>query len=112
MKIITNTNTSEDNVLVYCMEEHGYAFCELSYYENERHSMFLSNLNVEEQYRRMGMATELISIVSSIAKKKGCKYIYLHTVDENSWITYWYKRLGFIQYNKSDDGADMFKILF
>ena len=111
MKILTNINTSESNVLVYCMESHGYAFCELSYYENERHSMFLSNLNVDEHHRRTGMATELISIVSSMAKKKGCNYLYLHTVDEKSWITDWYKRLGFIQYNTSDDGADMFKIL-
>lgn len=112
MKTITNINSDNNDVSIYIMEEHGNAFCELTYYENERHNMFLSNLNVSEHERRKGMATELLSIVEDIVKPKGCKYLYLHVNDSTSWIADWYKRIGFITYKSNDDkSCEMFKIL-
>lgn len=114
MEIITNYNISENDVVIYIMEVSGKAFCELSYYKNELHNMFLSNLNVEERYRRKGLASELIAIVSDMAKKKGSKYLYLDAdMSKGKWLLDWYKRIGFVPFNTSDNGdlVNMYKII-
>ncbi len=94
------------------MEASGKAFSELSYFKNETHIMTFSNLNVEERFRRKGLATDLISDVMKIARNKGCEYLYLNADESNEWLCAWYKKLGFISYNKTEDGlVNMYKKL-
>ena len=114
MEIITNWNVSKNDVVIYIMESSVKAFCELSYYKNEMHNMFFSNLNVEERFRHKGLATELISSVMDIARNKGCEYLYLDADMDNGkeWLLEWYKKLGFIPFNTAENGnINMFKKL-
>ena len=109
MKVLVNKNNSEENITIYLMEEHGYAFCMLTYYEVEKHRMYLSNLNVKEDRRRDGYGGKMLDYAIEYAHKNGCKYLYLYVVDGDSWIAKWYKRKGFIPFKKSSDGScDMF----
>ena len=112
MEIITNRNVSENAVYVYIMESSGKAFAELSYFKNETHIMTFSNLNVEKRFRRKGLATDLISTVTKIAMNKSCEYLYLNADKSNEWLCAWYRKLGFIAYNETDDGLlNMYKKL-
>lgn len=108
MKYIINRNTSEENTLVYIMEEHGISFCMLSFYEKEKHIMYLSNLNVAENYREEGHGNDILKFAIDRAKSYGCEYLYLFTVDKDSWITEWYKRKGFIEYKVENGECNMY----
>ena len=90
MKILVNKNNSEENTVIYLMEEHGYVFCMLTYYEVENHIMYLSDLNVSESQRYKHIGTEMIKYVIEYAKENGCEYLYLHVLDQNSWICKWF----------------------
>ena len=112
MEIITNRNVSENAVYVYIMESSGKAFGELSYFKNETHIMTFSNLNVEKRFRRKGLATELISAAMKIARNKCCEYLYLNADKRKDWLCAWYRKLGFVSYNATDDGLlNMYKKL-
>lgn len=113
MKIIKNIEKGNDDVIIYIMEKHGYAFCELSYYKNEKHNMFLSNLNVLKDQRHKKIATVFLKIIFKMAHKKGCHYLYLGVESASTnWVFNWYKRIGFIPYKISEDGiTSMYKIL-
>lgn len=108
MKILINKNSSEENIAIYMMESSGAAFCMLSYYEAEKHSMYLSNLNVDIDKRKKGYGKSILDYVISFSKKLGCKYLYISVDDKRSWVYKWYKRLGFVEYKKSCVGCDMF----
>ena len=72
--------------------------------------MYLSNLNVNEHSRNVGMGNKMMHFAMRWAYLEGCKYLYLDVVDKNSWIYEWYKRLGFVEYRSSNNnnGCDMF----
>lgn len=105
---ILNENESEEKILLSVMEEHGISFCMLSYYEQEKHIMFLSNLNVSKKFRRKGYGNDILNYAIKYAKSHGGEYLYLFTIDKNSWITKWYNRKGFITFNIEDGGCNMF----
>lgn len=105
---IINEHTSEENTLMYIMEEHGISFCMLSFYEKEKHLMCLSNLNVAENYREEGRGNDILGFAIKRAKSRGCEYLYLYTTDKNSWITEWYKRIGFVEYKCEDEECYMY----
>ena len=103
MKYIINTDNSKDNITsVYIMEERGKSFCMLSYYEREKHIMSFSNLDVSNNFRNMGYGDDLLNFAIEYAKNHGCEYLYLFTIDKDSWITKWYKRHGFIAYKEEN----------
>ena len=77
------------------MEEDGISFCMLSFYEKEKHIMYLSNLNIAENFREEGRGNDILKFAIDRAKSYGCEYLYLFTVDKDSWITEWYKRKGY-----------------
>ena len=73
--------------------------------------MFLSNLNVNIEYRWKGFGSCMIKHALMYAKSAGCKYLYLEVIHENSWVFDWYERLGFVLYRKDGDSCYMFKEL-
>lgn len=100
---IVNTNNSEGIILSYIMGEKGISFCMISYYEKEKHIMTLSNLNVADKFRNEGQGNDILDFAIHYAKNKGCEYLYLYTIDKDSWITKWYKRKGFIAYKEENN---------
>lgn len=105
---IENTNKSDGNVISYIMEANGISFCMLSYYEREKHIMNLSNLNVCDKFRKKGYGNEILKFAIECAKSIGCEYLYIYTIDKDSWVTKWYKRKGFIAYKEENNECYLF----
>ena len=111
MDILVNKNVHKDEVLLYFMKNDGSAFCMLNYYKQEKHIMFLSNLNVNIESRGKGLGSCMMNNAILYAKSSGCKYLYLEVIHESSWVFDWYERLGFKLYRKDGDSCYMFKEL-
>ena len=75
----------------------GIATCIVNYYGDNKKQAYLWNLQVKEEYRKCGIASQLIDKVCQDAKTRGCKEISLEWEAEESdgWVLDWYKRLGF-----------------
>ena len=75
----------------------GIATCIVNYYGDNKKQAYLWNLQVKEEYRKCGIASQLIERVFQDAKIRGCKEISLEWEAEESdgWVLDWYKRLGF-----------------
>ena len=111
MKLLINKNESEGDIQLAIMDSYGRAFCMLNYYEKENHSMFFSNFCVNKVSRSQGLGTEMIKEVIGLAKRLGCKYLYLEVEISNEWVYEWYKRLGFVEYKNNGNRISMFKKL-
>ena len=61
MDIIINKNVNKEEVLLYFMKNDGSSFCMLNYYNQEKHIMFLSNLNVNIENRGKGLGSNMIN---------------------------------------------------
>jgi ribosomal protein S18 acetylase RimI-like enzyme len=55
----------------------------------------LTELFVEEQYRRMGVAQELLSLAEKIAKEKGVKELFVLTDETNQVAQMFYNSTGY-----------------
>lgn len=75
----------------------GIATCIVNYYGDNKKQAYLWNLQVKEEYRKCGIASQLMDKVCQDAKTRGCKEISLEWEAEESdgWVLDWYKRLGF-----------------
>lgn len=104
IEFIINKHSSGNHVIEYFMEKNGIAFCMLNYYENEKHIMYLSNLNIEEEHRQNGYGDDVLYFIKTYAKVHGCEYLYLSSENNKSWITEWYKRKGFKVFNEVENG--------
>ncbi len=60
-----------------------------------RRYLYISNLAVDNNYRRLGIGRELVTHCESIAKKWGFTDIYLHVMADNFAGQQLYSRLGF-----------------
>ena len=60
-----------------------------------RRYLYISNLAVDDNYRRLGIGRELVNQCESIAKKWGFSDIYLHVMADNLAGQHLYSRLGF-----------------
>lgn len=60
-----------------------------------RRYLYISNLAVDNNYRRLGIGRELVTQCESIAKKWGFTDIYLHVMADNLAGKQLYSRLGF-----------------
>ena len=71
--------------------------------EDRNHSeLFLSNLIVQEAYRKQGIGKSLLRYSELAAKKLGIHQIALKVVS-GSWMEDWYKRSGFIEDYKYEE---------
>lgn len=107
---IMNVSDSENYITLSLMSKDGNAFCQLSYYQSESHKMYLSDLNVNNKLRGHGLGNGIITEAIRIARKRGCKYLYLDS-KKLPWLFSWYMNLGFIRYTDTDEYYSMFKEL-
>lgn len=64
-------------------------------YNDDPYSIFLSNLEVNHNFRNKGIGNYMINVVvNHLAPNLGRTKLYL-CVDEKSWMFDWYKRKGF-----------------
>lgn len=75
----------------------GVAACIVNYYGDKKKQAYLWNLQVREEYRKCGIARQLIDMACQYAKIRGCKKISLEweAKESDGWVLDWFKRLGF-----------------
>ena len=63
-------------------------------YADDRHTVYIANVEIYTKYRGCGFGNEMISFALSTAKKLDYRLIRL-MVKSESWMHCWYKRFGF-----------------
>lgn len=93
------TKWEDRDYTTYILEKdmEGVAECIVNYYGDNKKQAYLWNLQVIEEYRKCGIARQLIDMVCRYAKIRGCKEISLEweAKESDGWVLDWYKRLGF-----------------
>lgn len=74
------------------------------------HSIYIDILWIDENYRRFGYGSRLLTEVEKLAKEKGCKFIHLDTFSFQA-IDF-YKKLGFEVFGILEDFPDDIKRYF
>lgn len=64
-------------------------------YDDNPNIIYLSNIFVSPEYRRIGFGNSILNTVDKIAKNKGAKIIFLK-VKKESFAHSWYKKNNYI----------------
>ncbi len=72
----------------------GGIFCRVDPYYGGK-LLFIDSLQVEEEYRRQGVATELLKKVVEVARKQGLDGIHMLADAREGFPKNWYEKLGF-----------------
>lgn len=96
--------TAEENYL-NIMDYH--TFVRVYFYDDNLedkniHHFYISDLSVEEGFRREGRATNILNHIEAIAKQCKITELYLK-VDKDSWMHEWYLRRGFRDYTLDEE---------
>lgn len=84
-----NIYNKKNNVIFIAKDKEkiiGYIYCKISSIENGptiKLEALIDGIYVEEEYRRRGIATDLITKVKEWAKENNVKYIYLNVLEQN-----------------------------
>ena len=103
-KVLKNIFTDEENYL-NIMDYH--TFVRVYFYDDNLedkniHHFYISDLSVEEGFRREGRATNILNHIEAIAKQCKITELYLK-VDKDSWMHEWYLRRGFRDYTLDEE---------
>lgn len=96
-----SNNSWGDEVLI--MEKSGLAFARAYWFNDDEKSIYLNWLSVSESARKQGIGTELQIIREEIGRKIGASCAYLQ-VEKDTWMHNWYKRRGYKDYKRDDNG--------
>lgn len=94
MKFISHICNWQDYIAITIIAIDGTASCRLHIYNDERDVAIISDLYVNIDKRRKGIATELLNYSINCAKEQGCSKISLRS-DNNDFVRKWYQKLGF-----------------
>lgn len=72
----------------------GYALFSFSFHTWTGKAIYLDDLYVKEEYRRISIGTQLINAVESVAKENRCKSIRWEIPDWNKEAIAFYKKMG------------------
>lgn len=86
------------------------ATVELSFEDVNPGVCFLSGLSVLPEYRRQGIATELMRVCEQICEKRGIFRIDLNSV-LTDYVQGFYKKLGYIPIKEDNGVMQMYKLL-
>ena len=94
MKFISHICNWQDYIAITIIANDGTASCRLHIYNDEQDVAIISDLYVNFDKRRNGIATELLNYSIKCAKEQGCSKISLRS-DNNDFVRKWYQKLGF-----------------
>lgn len=83
---------------IIIMASNGFSTGKASFFNKRKTVCVLSDLSVSKGNRYKGLGTRVIKIGERIAKQHNCKKVFLW-VKKNSWMQYWYERLGYTYYS-------------
>lgn len=97
IELISHSNNTEDWSYEVIMEKCGKAFVRIYWYHDDKDSIYIDSLSVNEQERKKGIGKFLLHTCEKIAREKNAHMIYL-IVEKNSWMRYWYEREDYRPY--------------
>ncbi|MFH1789562.1 MAG: GNAT family N-acetyltransferase [bacterium] len=104
MEIKKEKNHDSEVVKFFANEdgkEAGHAYLYLIYNQSgDYYYALLEDVFVDENYRKQGLGTELVTAIIEEAKNRNCKYIMGTSRYSRSHIHEWYEKLGFKDYGK------------
>lgn len=109
--IHVKTDAILNSILI--MEETGKAFCRVYMYHDNKTSIYLDWLSVNDDSRKQRLGTTLQELREHIGKQLGYTTAYLY-VNNFSWMHEWYKRRGYqdwIRHEVNEDCIWMWKDL-
>jgi len=77
------------------MEKSGIAFARAYMYDNDKETICLDSLSVNEDHRKQGIGRELQEIRENIGIAMGAKKSFLWVI-KNTWMREWYNRRGYV----------------
>lgn len=89
-------SNAENGVFVAEVEGNvvGYVFCEVIS-EGAGYTLYIDDLSVDPDFRRMGIARMLMDKAKEYAKTKNCAFIMLNVWEFNQSAVEFYKKYGF-----------------
>lgn len=102
MNYIKHYRNEDWGSTILYMEENGRASASLYWYDDDKTTMYLSELSVSPLYRNEGVGTELQILREETCKLLGGKITRL-MVKKDTWMYDWYKRRG---YEEFEDNVD------
>ena len=102
-RFTVHEHCGDTTITLYIMGFNGISFARLYWYKDDNTSIYLADLSVCNSCTGHGLGKELQEIREDIGKKLGAKYSYL-LVDKGSWMQDWYKRRGYKDIHKEEDG--------
>lgn len=92
---------------IWIMHKDGIAFAKLYWWTDEPNSVYLSDLSVNDECRKLGIGKELQEIREYIGRERGAVWSKLW-VGKKTWMRKWYGRRGYNYWKKmeDDDGLD------
>lgn len=92
--------TSWGERLYYSNQDNSIRFA-LYYYDDDKSTIYFSNLFVDEKYRNKGVANKILDFAVKYGKKHNYKDI-ISNVAKGSWMQKWYERKGFEYYEDAE----------
>ena len=97
------------SIVLVCKD--GSCTIELQFEYDMPNSVYLKGLQVNEPFRRQGIATGLLAYCEELARQDGRKFITLSVEYDNEWLLEFYKRIGYSVLNRSEHIFEMIKVI-
>lgn len=95
-KILTYCFHTDWGIVFILMHTEGKGYCRVYSFDDDPYTWYISELIVNEEYRKQGVGTELINICFDICRRYNGQKVQLQVCDKaEQFIHDWYKRLGF-----------------
>jgi GNAT superfamily N-acetyltransferase len=103
-KFICHLSKEDWGFSIMVMEKEGKAFSRTYFLNDDKNSIYFDWLNVDENYRELGLATELLD--THIKVSDYFKLESMIWVEKNTWIEDWYMRKGYEYYCEYDEKSN------
>lgn len=99
---ITHYKTSDWGNSILLMENTGKAFVRMYWYNDDKTTVYIDCLSVDDKFRKHGIGTRLLIMCEQMGHGLDAQNSCL-SVNKNSWMHDWYQRKGYFDYKECDD---------
>ena len=101
-EFISHRMYGDQQLSIVIVESKGKAHIRLFQdYENCRR-VYFEGLSVEEPHRKLKLGSEILKIAETAARILLAKEFFL-SVEEDSWVHDWYRRIGYSYFSKHEE---------
>jgi len=108
-RFIKHQEKTDWGVSIHMIEESGNAYARTYWYDDDETVVFLEGLHVNKEFRRNGIASQLLDLHIQIARDNHASSQL--KVKEGTWVYEWYKRKGYKDFVKCKESNDIWMIL-